>query len=244
MSAFTRACVVAAVASCLTVGTATATTITIDDKTDTFGPVGDFFLVSGNDHLNSSPGQVIEVLGGPGGTLKSNDGSTESETRSLAMGDLWDTLDAGGLTYASKLVFGFGNNQSGSVGSNWTDTIALTLTFNLPGGGAPLVFDLGSNDLHIYNYIQGQSHAEARIGVDLGFNFMTMFDTDSLELFTISSSINHGDDGYEIYFLSSGYTGDSNPLNPVPEPASLLLLGTGFALIARSVRRADRNRNS
>ena len=117
MPALTRACVVAAVASCLIIGTATATTITIDQASDSFGPVGDFYLVAGVDHANSSPGQVIEVLGGPGSALQTNTG-TESETRSTEMGDLWDTLSAGGITSTNLLVFGFGNNQSGTTGTH------------------------------------------------------------------------------------------------------------------------------
>jgi hypothetical protein len=113
-------------------GNASATQYTIDDASDSVGPINGstgFYLVVGNNDA-SSPGQVVEVLGGPSCCLQNAD--PEFETRTTSMGDLWDVLNTGGITTASKLVFGFGNNQTGSPGTNFTDITELTMTFVLP----------------------------------------------------------------------------------------------------------------
>ena len=87
--------IVALLALALVVGArpASATTYTIDDPSDVVvGGVGDFYLVAGVT-VASSPGQVREVLFGPGTQAP----PTQSETRSIAMGLLWTTLSDGGL---------------------------------------------------------------------------------------------------------------------------------------------------
>jgi len=64
------------------------------------------------------------------------------------MGDLWSALNAGGITSARTLVFGFGINETGAPGSNPVDITQLTMTFNKPTGPAE-VFDLGSNTVKV-----------------------------------------------------------------------------------------------
>jgi hypothetical protein len=198
--------------------------ITITGPTDLFTTgIGDYAAVSGNSEA-SSPGQVIEVLGGPGGSLQSAD--PESETRILAMGLLYDTLADGGVTAATSLVFGFGLNETGRLGSNYVTITDLDMSFERAGGGSS-DFSLGSDSITVYNYTQGQSTAEARIQVDLGFDFMTEYSSLSTEEFEIFSSIGNTSDGFEIYFLSSAFT-----ISPIPEPATMLLLGSGLLGLA------------
>lgn len=184
--------------------------------------IGNYNFVSGND-ASSSPGMVMEVLGGSMGNLQSN--GNESETRSWNMSYLYNTLYNGGITSANKLVFGFGLNESGQTGNNYVNIDELNMTFNR-ASNSPETFSLGSGPITVFNYEQGQTTAEARIAVDLGFDFMQEYSTSSEELFTISSAISNTSDGFEIYFLSSGYTA-----TVVPEPVSSTLFIVGAATL-------------
>ncbi len=204
-------------ASFILTNSAHADLYTIQYGTEVFNPVGGF-IAAGNASA-SSPGQVYEVL-----TLQNK--PSESGTRDTLMKALWSTLNAGGIAHTTTLVFGFGNNESGPIGTKKVDITALTMTFNLPNGSFQ-TFDLGSNTVSVYNYHQGASTAEASIQVILPFDFMTTYNADSNQVFKISSTINNTDDGQEIYFLSSGFT--ANPtVNPISIPPAVYLLSTGL----------------
>lgn len=197
------------------------------------GQIGDFSAVGGA--LNaSSPGQVLELLGGSlGGAADLHANGSESGTNTVSMGSLWSTLNSGGVTSASRLVFGFGVNETGPIGSNWASMTDLTMSFARVGGGTD-TFTLGAPDfIQVYNIEQGTNSAEALIEVNLGFDFMAEYNAASSESFTVSANVDNTSDGFEIFFLSSAYTAD--PIG-VPEPASVvlaLLAALGGAVLLR-----------
>ena len=74
--------------------------------------------------------------------------------------------------------------------------------------------------------------------VALGFDFMAEYNGTSTEVFSIDSTIDNTSDGFEIYFLSSGFT--MNPPIPAPEPGTLSPLAVGAIALAASRRRSPR----
>ena len=140
------------------------------------------------------------------------------------------SLDTGGVTSTTTLVFGFGLNETGAVGSNSITITDLVMTFELPDQSV-LTYDLSPDTVEVFNYEQGQSTAEALFQIDLGFDFMSVYTGASTEAFTISATIDNTSDGFEIFFLSSGYTREP----PVPAPPTLALLALG--LLGRRRRR-------
>ncbi len=198
--------------------------------------VGEYNFVSGND-MASSPGQVLEVLGGTlKGDAKLRKDGNESGTNSIDMSFLYNTLASGGVTWATKLAFGFGLNETGSIGSNSITIDSLNMTFNRQSEPAK-TFSLLNNSITILNYEQGQNMAEALISVDLGYDFMQEYDGSSTEQFMISSDISNTSDGFEIYFLSSNFTIVSNP-EPV---SSMLFIVGGATLVLRRFWKKRRN---
>jgi hypothetical protein len=206
---------------------ADASLIVVDEPTDLYTAArgdlsGDFIAVAGSTAA-SSPGLVYDVL-----QLQSK--GSETGSNAVDMGDLRITLEAGGLTSVTSLVFGFGLNESGPVGSNSVTILELVMTFELPDTSI-MTFDLMPDSVQVFNYEQGQNTAEALFQVDLGFDFMSAYTNGSTEQFTITSAIDGTDAGFEIFFLSSGYT--SRP--PIPAPPTVLALGLG--LLGRRRRR-------
>ena len=163
--------------SLLLAGSLQADLIIVTGPTDVFGAIGDYTSVTGNNNV-SSPGQVLEVLGGViGGAAKLQNIGSESGTHTINMGDLFQVLSDGGIVSTTALVFGFGLNETGATGTNWVDITALDMSFERARGGTD-AFSLdsgGDNTIRVFNYVQGQDLAEARIRVDLGFDFMAEY---------------------------------------------------------------------
>jgi hypothetical protein len=110
-------------------------TIEIAGPSNTFSPFADFLVIHGN-ASDSSPGQVVEILGGAMAPSLQSNGS-ESNFNSVAITDLQITLER--------------------------------------PGGSLVQFSLLSDAVRVFNDNQGQSTAEARFELTLGFDFMNEY---------------------------------------------------------------------
>lgn len=195
--------------------------------------MGTFFAVAGATD-DSAPGQVVEVLGGNlGGSASLQASPNESGSNSLNIGTLWSILDDEGVTSTSSLVFGFGVNEPASASAGWVTITDLVMTFELPDSSVQ-TFDLLGDTIEVNSFNSGTNSAEARIQVDFGaFDFMAQYNAASTEQFTISATIADTAGGFEIFFLSGGYTAAPPAPPSVPEPAA----ATGLMLLLLTLRR-------
>ena len=176
-----------------------AANFTLDEATNLFNPVGDFIVAGVDSGLAASPGHVIEVL-----KLQHNGSETGSNT--LSIGELYSILADEGIVESYALVFGFGLNENN--GSNYVNIQDLVMTLEVPNS-SDQSYSLDSNEdntVIVANTAQGANTAEAQVQVNLGFDFMTVYNASSTEEFYIQSTIDDTTDGFEIFFLSGAFT--------------------------------------
>lgn len=203
-----------------------AANVTIDQGDELFTDIGDFAAISGYAGDASNQGQVLDVL--------KTKLSTDSD--SVSAGEIFDTLTAGGVSSAESLVFGYSANQTGSNSSLTVNALSIGIE---QSNGSTQSFLLGANTVTIIDFRLGNSLAEAQFQIDLGYDFLSVFDSDSNENITISASLTGNDNGADRIFLSSAFTANAytpDP-SPVPVPASWVLYSTavlGFTAIRKA----------
>jgi hypothetical protein len=201
----------------------------VDQSTDLYTTnVGTYTAVAGAP--NSGQGNVGNLFS----VTTAENGTTLS--KSVTMGALVDILKGGSapLSSTNVLVFGLDIDETGSAGTNSLDINTLTMTFNNTPTGIK-TYGLGSEAIRGTNYGPGNSEGEVLFQVDLGFDFLARYTSTSTDLLNFSVKLTDGDNGQDRFFLSSGFS--ANPpvppvTNAVPEPISILLLGSGLSALA------------
>ncbi len=203
--------------------------VVIDQKTDSFANVGQFNAVFGNDPT-SSPGQIVEILN------MGNSNTLDSQSGSIQAGVLWTLFDSQMINSLNRMVLCFGVNESGTVGTNWVDIASLRLRIQDPNNLNNNLTDIdldtpNDNTIRVFNYAQGANTAEAEFTINLGYDFMTVFNGSSTELINLDATVTNRSAGFEIFFFDAA-------ANAIPEPAAtplLLLLGVS-TFIRRRLR--------
>ena len=243
-----------------------AFTVTLTNAADTFDNVGDFFQVSGNDPA-SAPGQILEVLqhnGNDGVTSSSTDYVNNQENKSAGVdwttGQLYDilisdtTIDTNQDGTADipiySLAFGLGINQNGTTNTNQINVENLIIELFLPNSDtSTFSLDNGTGDpttgntVSVINYNQGQNTAEAKFAIDLGFDYMTTYSSSSTEAFRLTSTLSNQDDGFENYFLSSGFSIEASQQIPFKFSPGLGLIISSITIgIFQWIKKRSKNK--
>ena len=140
-----------------------------------------------------------------------------------------------GITQASELLIGFNINEpSGGPGSDPVTVTALTLTAYDANGNAVFTANLlQSTTLQQIGNGQGTADYLFTLDQEAAARLAAVFDP-NLRL-GLSATITNAQGGPESFFFDIGRS--SVPNEPIPEPATMLLLSTGLAGIAAKVRR-------
>lgn len=190
-----------------------------------------FHLENFEDHLFNTPGVtanaggVTSVVFGPDlhDSVDADDGAIDGN--GLQGDSFFSSSGGGGITFTfNAAVLG---SLPTHVGIVWTDG-SNPIFFEAFGPGGSLGTLTGT-------------HADGSISGETGEDrFYGVFDTGGIS----SIFISNGGSGIEVDHLQYGRISQVTPTNPVPEPTTMLLLGTGLAGVGAAVRKRRKARDT
>ncbi len=212
-------------------GHAAAAIVSVDSAGASHSNVGDFLSVSSYTGSSSSQGAIEQVW-------SSNRSSISGD---FSISSIISFLEGNNVSASPGLVFGFSANERNN--SPELTITSINLGFEKEDGSL-VSFSLGDNQINISDFHSGNSHAEAQLQIDLGFDMMQEWSNTTSKKMSYSFNISNGSNGPEKFFISNVFT-SAPPVNyitsmsTIPLPAPAWLFGSALAglLMARRTQR-------
>ncbi|MDG2077930.1 MAG: hypothetical protein P8J26_00285 [Pseudomonadales bacterium] len=124
--------------------------------------------------------------------------NSSSITGDFSISSIISFLEGNNVSASPGLVFGFSANERNN--SPELTITSINLGFEKEDGSL-VSFSLGDNQINISDFHPGNSHAEAQLQIDLGFDMMREWSNTTSKKMSYSFNISNGSNGPEKFLF-------------------------------------------